>query len=261
MLSPSSEAHGKVSEDLAEFGDTSKKNSEAFEVAKDDLDGSFTEMDKLSLVFNCFNKSNSQLLEGQKHLRKSVDDSTNIKEDNEIWVSEDFKKYALRSGFQEVPMNEATLTSLVRMAMSMGNGDMAFDMVKQTKPLGINPRLRSYGSELFTFCNNGDIEKAFGVEERMLEHGVYLEKPSFIPILLEQEQPDEQMYSLAAMPSSLTAQKFLPNAVPIGHFLGLMHIPSSIQLVNQQLALNLPTTACLSEKSLPCHDANDAGSC
>ena len=117
MLSPSSEVCGGVSEDLVEFGDTSKKNSEAFEVAKDDLDGSFTEMDKLSLVFNCFNKSNSQLLEGQKHLRKSVDDSTNIKEDNEIWVSEDFKKYALRSGFEiyekmcleRVPMNEANL--------------------------------------------------------------------------------------------------------------------------------------------------------
>ena len=56
-------------------------------------------------------------MEGQKHLRKSVDDSTNIKEDNEIWVSEDFKKYALRSGFEiyekmcleRVPMNEANL--------------------------------------------------------------------------------------------------------------------------------------------------------
>ena len=29
-----------------------------------------------------------------------------------------------------------TLTSVVRMTMSMGNGDIAFDMVKQTKPLG-----------------------------------------------------------------------------------------------------------------------------
>ena len=48
MLSPSSEAHGEVSEDLAEFGDKSKKNSEAFEVEKDDLDGSFIKMDKLS---------------------------------------------------------------------------------------------------------------------------------------------------------------------------------------------------------------------
>ena len=183
MLSPSSEAHGKVSEDLAEFGDTSKKNSEAFEVAKDDLDGSFTEMDKLSLVFNCFNKSNSQLLEGQKHLTKGVDDSTNIKEDNEIWVSEDFKKYALRSGFQEVPMNEATLTSVARMAMSMGNGDMAFDMVKQMKPLGINPILRPYGPALSAFCNNGDIEKAFGVKENMFEHGVYPKEPELEALL------------------------------------------------------------------------------
>ncbi|RVW42632.1 hypothetical protein CK203_098298 [Vitis vinifera] len=48
MLSPSSEVCGGVSEDLVEFGDTSKKNSEAFEVEKDDLDGSFIKMDKLS---------------------------------------------------------------------------------------------------------------------------------------------------------------------------------------------------------------------
>ena len=126
-----------------------------------------------------------------------------------------------------------TLTSVVRMTMSMGNGDIAFDMVKQTKPLGINPRLRSYGSELFTFCNNGDIEKAFGAEERMLEHGVYPKKPSYMSSLLEQKQPDEQMSSLVAMPSSLAAQKFLPNVVSVGLFLGSMHIPSFVQPANQ----------------------------
>ncbi|WJZ84732.1 hypothetical protein VitviT2T_004325 [Vitis vinifera] len=110
-----------------------------------------------------------------------------------------------------------TLTSVVRMTISMGNGDIAFDMVKQTKPLGINPRLWSYGSVLSAFCNNGDIKKAFGAEERMLEHG----------------QPDEQMSSLVAMPSSLAAQKFLPNVVSVGLFLGSMHIPSFVQLANQ----------------------------
>ena len=148
-------------------------------------------MDKLSHVSNCFNQSNSQILEGQIHLRTGVDDSTNIKEDNEIWLSEDLQKYALRRGFEiyekmcleKVPMNEETLTSVVRMAISMGNGDMAFDMVKQMKPLGINPRLQPYGPALSAFCNNGDIEKAFGVEENMFEHGVYPKEPELEALL------------------------------------------------------------------------------
>ncbi|KAL6331229.1 hypothetical protein AAG906_009657 [Vitis piasezkii] len=189
-------------------------NRSAFEVAKDDLDGSITEMDKLSQVSNCFNQSNSQLLEGQMHLRKGVDDSTSIKEDNEIWVSEDFKKYALRRGFEiyekmcleKVPMNEATLTSVARMAMSMGNGDMAFDMVKQMKPLGINPRLRSYGPALSAFCNNGDIEKAFGVEEHMLEHGVYPEEPELEALLrvgIEAGKSDKVYYVLHKLRTSV----------------------------------------------------------
>ncbi|XP_034702278.1 calcium homeostasis endoplasmic reticulum protein-like isoform X1 [Vitis riparia] len=73
------------------------------------------------------------------------------------------------------------------------------------------------------------------------------EKPS----LLEQEQPDKQMPSLAAMPPSLATQQFLPNAVPAGPFLGSMPIPSSVQPANQQPALHLPTAAGLGEKLPP----------
>ncbi|XP_020536331.1 proteinaceous RNase P 1, chloroplastic/mitochondrial isoform X2 [Jatropha curcas] len=109
----------------------------------------------------------------------------------EIQVSEDIKKYALERGFEiyekmcmdKVPMNEATLTAVARMAMSMGNADMAFDMVKQMTPLGLNPRLRSYGPALYAFCNNGDVDKAFAVEKHMLEHGVYPEEPELEALL------------------------------------------------------------------------------
>ncbi|GAV78428.1 RNase_Zc3h12a domain-containing protein/PPR_3 domain-containing protein [Cephalotus follicularis] len=112
-------------------------------------------------------------------------------EDQEIRVSEDFKKYALERGFEiyrkmcldKVPMNEATLTAVARMAMSMGNGDLAFDMVKKMKSLGINPRLRSYGPALSAFCNSGDVNKAFAVEKHMLEHGVYPEEPELEALL------------------------------------------------------------------------------
>lgn len=113
------------------------------------------------------------------------------KSHSNILVDEDFKKYALEMGFkiyekmceEKIPMNEATLTSVARMAMSMNDGDMAFNMVKQMKPLGLNPRLRSYGPALSAFCNNGEIDKAFSVEKHMLEHGVYPEEPELAALL------------------------------------------------------------------------------
>ncbi|KAJ9672000.1 hypothetical protein PVL29_025582 [Vitis rotundifolia] len=77
------------------------------------------------------------------------------------------------------------------------------------------------------------------------------DKPSSMPSLLEQEQPDKQMPSLAAMPPSLATQQFLPNAVPAGPFLGSMPIPSSVQPANQQPALHLPTATALGEKLPP----------
>ncbi|KAJ8442365.1 hypothetical protein Cgig2_018621 [Carnegiea gigantea] len=83
----------------------------------------------------------------------------------------------------EVQMNEAALTSVARMAMAMGNGDMAFDMVKQMKEMQISPKLRSYGPALSVFSSNGDIEKAFDVEKHMLENGVRPEEPELEALL------------------------------------------------------------------------------
>ncbi|EYU29804.1 hypothetical protein MIMGU_mgv1a004402mg [Erythranthe guttata] len=101
------------------------------------------------------------------------------------------KRAALRKGFEiynemrleNIPMNEATFTSVARMATAFGDGDMAFDMVKQMKEYGINPRLRSYGPALSIFCSNGDIDNAFKVESHMLEHGVYPEEPELEALL------------------------------------------------------------------------------
>ncbi|XP_048490640.1 uncharacterized protein LOC104902231 isoform X2 [Beta vulgaris subsp. vulgaris] len=118
-------------------------------------------------------------------------DQTQKLEVNEIRVSDDVKKYALEKGFEiyermcleKVQMNEATLTSVARMAMAMGDGDMAFDVVKQMKSLGINPKLRSYGPALSVFSSRGEIEKAFGVEEHMLENDVHPEEPEMEALL------------------------------------------------------------------------------
>ncbi|KAL8040601.1 hypothetical protein ABFX02_10G109000 [Erythranthe guttata] len=108
-----------------------------------------------------------------------------------VQVSEEVKRAALRKGFEiynemrseNIPMNEATFTSVARMATAFGDGDMAFDMVKQMKEYGINPRLRSYGPALSIFCSNGDIDNAFKVESHMLEHGVYPEEPELEALL------------------------------------------------------------------------------
>lgn len=51
------------------------------------------------------------------------------------------------------------------------------------KPLGINPRLRSYGPALSAFCDSGDIEKAFEVEKHMLKNGVCPEEPELQALL------------------------------------------------------------------------------
>ncbi|XP_077210816.1 proteinaceous RNase P 1, chloroplastic/mitochondrial-like isoform X2 [Tasmannia lanceolata] len=127
---------------------------------------------------------------GQENSLNATDGGEN-NVDYGIRVSDDVKQYALTRGFEiyekmcleKIPLSEAALTSIARMAMSMGNGDMAFEMVKQMKALGINPRLRSYGPALFTFCNNGNIEKAFEVEKHMLESGVYPEEPELEALL------------------------------------------------------------------------------
>ena len=108
-----------------------------------------------------------------------------------IHVSEDVRAYARTRGFeiyehmcsQKIPMSEAALTSIARIALSMGDGDMAFKIVKQMKELGITPRLRSYSPAIFAFCNNGDVDKAFEVERYMLESGVSPEEPELEALL------------------------------------------------------------------------------
>ncbi|XP_039066223.1 proteinaceous RNase P 1, chloroplastic/mitochondrial-like [Hibiscus syriacus] len=138
-----------------------------------------------------FEKNLNRFSKGSAKPYSQLSEGPSCQEDDEIWVSEDVKKYALVKGFEiyekmrsdNVPMNEATLTAVARMAMSMGNGDMAFDMVKKMKPLGINPKLRSYGPALSVFCSTGDVDKAFEVEKHMLEDGVQPEEPELEALL------------------------------------------------------------------------------
>ncbi|CAI9100351.1 OLC1v1037331C1 [Oldenlandia corymbosa var. corymbosa] len=139
--------------------------------------------------------------------RKSISGVEGEQGDSGIEVSEDIKNYALKRGFEiyenmlleKVPMNEATFTSVARMAMSQGDGDMAFEIVKQMKELGITPRLRSYGPALSVFCDSGDVEKAFLVEQHMLEQSISPEEPELEALLrvsVEAGRSDKVYYLL-----------------------------------------------------------------
>ncbi|KAL2342532.1 hypothetical protein Fmac_003817 [Flemingia macrophylla] len=151
-------------------------------------------------------------------------DLNSTHKDGILLVSEDVKRYALQRGFEvyenmrvdKVPMNEAALTAVARMAMSMGDGDMAFEMVRQMKDLGISPKLRSYGPALSTFCDNGELDKAFAVEKHMLEHGVYPEEPELEALLrvsIGAGNSDKVYYVLHKLRSSV--RKVLPTTASL----------------------------------------------
>ncbi|KAG8376034.1 hypothetical protein BUALT_Bualt09G0021700 [Buddleja alternifolia] len=160
----------------------------------------------------------SQTLDGLVQSMKKSSNHSNTRDDRGegygIQVSEDVKRIALQKGFEiydemrteKVPMNEATFTSVARMAMAFGDGDMAFDMVKQMKEYGINPRLRSYGPALAIFCNNGDVENAFAIEKHMLENSVYPEEPeleALLKVSIEAGKSEKVYYVLHKLRTSV----------------------------------------------------------
>ncbi|EEC72897.1 hypothetical protein OsI_06719 [Oryza sativa Indica Group] len=152
-------------------------------------------------------EGHSEDQEGNKTDLFASDDGT--EKPSRIPVSDELREYARTRGFEifekmrseeeKVPMNESALTAVARMAMSMGNGDMAFDVVKQMKDQGIAPKLRSYGPALTAFCNSGNVEKAFEVEAHMLESGVRPEEPELETLLkasVAAQQGDKVYYLL-----------------------------------------------------------------
>lgn len=222
---------GKSGRTLSSVDVPSTSSGEFSEDSGDNSHGARAK-DSLGSVFNGKGKSNGsvdlrpQTMDELIHMIKNDVGLSNVKyvsggqKDCEIQVSEDVQSYARERGFEiykkmlseKVTMNEATLTSVARMAMSMGNGEMAFDIVKQMKALGINPRLRSYGPALSVFTNNGDIENAFIVEKHMLEHGVYPEEPELEALLrvsIEAGSADKVYYLLHKLRTSV--RKVSPN--------------------------------------------------
>ncbi|KAJ6365434.1 hypothetical protein OIU76_030250 [Salix suchowensis] len=85
------------------------------------------------------------------------------------------KDLSLRYGFRVfdhmvsngIKPNEASITAVARLAAAKGDGDYAFDLVKNIGAYNELPRLRTYDPALFCYCENLDSDKAYEVEEHM----------------------------------------------------------------------------------------------
>lgn len=83
----------------------------------------------------------------------------------------------------KVEPNEATFTSAARLAVAEEDPEKAFELVKQMKSFGIPPRLRSYAPALFGFCKKGEADRAYEVDNHMVESGVAAEEPELSALL------------------------------------------------------------------------------
>ncbi|KAL5982723.1 Proteinaceous RNase P 1, chloroplastic/mitochondrial [Asimina triloba] len=86
-------------------------------------------------------------------------------------------------GADEIAPNEATFTSVARLAAAKEDPELAFDLVKKMASHGIPPRLRSYGPALFGFCKKGMAEEAYEVDVHMEASGVLAEEPELAALL------------------------------------------------------------------------------
>ncbi|KAL9226988.1 hypothetical protein vseg_002739 [Gypsophila vaccaria] len=88
-----------------------------------------------------------------------------------------------KMGLDRIEPNEATFTSLARLAAAKNDPGMAFDVVKRMKACGVAPKLRSYGPVLFGFCEKGEAERAYEVDAHMVECGVVAEEAELAALL------------------------------------------------------------------------------
>ncbi|KAL8237507.1 hypothetical protein R6Q59_018588 [Mikania micrantha] len=84
----------------------------------------------------------------------------------------------------KVAPNEATFTTMARLAAAKEDPEMAFDLVKRMKEgCGISPKLRSYVPALLGFCKKGLADKAYEVDGYMIENGVAAEEAELTMLL------------------------------------------------------------------------------
>ncbi|XP_074274638.1 proteinaceous RNase P 1, chloroplastic/mitochondrial-like [Silene latifolia] len=101
---------------------------------------------------------------------------------NNLGLEMGFELYR-EMGINKIDPNEATFTSLARLAAAKNDPEMAFDLIKKMKNCGVVPKLRSYEPVLFGFCEKGDADRAYDVDADMLECGVVAEEPELAALL------------------------------------------------------------------------------
>ncbi|KAG9444004.1 hypothetical protein H6P81_015344 [Aristolochia fimbriata] len=118
------------------------------------------------------------------YLCSSFPSSTDNNEDDQISLAlERGFEIFHQMGIDQIPPNEATFTSLARLAAAKEDPVMAFDLIKKMKNYNISPRLRSYGPALFGFCKKGDADGAYAVEAHMSTLGVSPEEPELAALV------------------------------------------------------------------------------
>ncbi|XWS08167.1 hypothetical protein CRYUN_Cryun41cG0057200 [Craigia yunnanensis] len=114
--------------------------------------------------------------------REASGDGGEVNELKELGLKRGFEIFEKMVG-DKVSPNETTFTSMARLAVAREDPDMAFELVKQMKSLGIPPKLRSYGPALFGFCEKGNAEKGYEVDAHMADSGVMPEEPELSALL------------------------------------------------------------------------------
>lgn len=142
---------------------------------------------------------------GDHEMAEKDKDGTS-EDEAEIEITEEMMELALKRGFeiyqqmhsQQIPPNEATFTSVARLAVAKGDGDLAFEMVKQMPAYNVVPRLRSFSPALFAFCKNMEVEKAYEVDAHMAAFGIQPEEPELAALLKLSAEAgrEERVYSL-----------------------------------------------------------------
>ncbi|KAF6166020.1 hypothetical protein GIB67_012917 [Kingdonia uniflora] len=80
--------------------------------------------------------------------------------------------------------NEATITSVARLAAAKGDGNLAFELVKTMRDkYNSVPKLRTYDPALFCFCEKVEADNAYLVEQHMGSMGVHLEESELAALL------------------------------------------------------------------------------
>eukprot|EP00253_Pinus_taeda_P010705 PITA_10705 len=142
---------------------------------------------------------------GDHEMAEKDKDGTS-EDEAEIEITEEMMELALKRGFeiyqqmhsQQIPPNEATFTSVARLAVAKGDGDFAFEMVKQMPAYNVVPRLRSFSPTLFAFCKNMEVEKAYEVDAHMTAFGIQPEELELTTLLKLSAEAgrEERVYSL-----------------------------------------------------------------